>query len=91
MVSFEILIEIHPTKRTEFLQAFEMIESDGSHANERLEIGLFEQANCANTFLWKEHWENHELLQQYFKSISFRMMVGAINILGRLVHKKVCN
>ena len=89
MVGFEILIEINPTKRTEFVQAFEMINSNGSHKAGRSEIALFEHVNCSNIFLWTEYWPTHESLKQYFQSNTYRMMVGAIKVLGKIVHKRV--
>ena len=89
MACFEILIEIHPAKRTEFLQAFEMIRSDKLETSERFDIGLFEQVNRTNTFLWKERWENNESMQHYFESNTFRMMIGATRVLGGLVYQKM--
>lgn len=90
MACFKILIKINPAKRTEFLQAFEMITSDESYNNNRSEVSLFEQVRGTNTFLWSERWQNYDRLEQYFESNVFRMMLGAINVLGTLVYKKVC-
>lgn len=90
MASFKIVIEINPAKRTEFLQAFEMIESDESFINDRSEVSIFEQVRVTNTFIWTESWPSYERLEQYFESNVFRMMLGAINVLGTLVYKKVC-
>lgn len=90
MVCFEILVEINAAKRAEFFQAFEMIKSEKVHSADRFGIDLFEQVDSANTFLWQEDWGNHESLNKYFQSNTYRMMMGAINVLGKLVHKKVC-
>ena len=67
-----------------------MIKSDESYNRDRIEVALFEQVGGINTFLWTERWQSYERLEQYFGSNTFRMMLGAIKVLGRLVDQKVC-
>ena len=45
MIGFEILVRIHPEKRTEFLQAFDMLKTVDQQAGSRLELELFERIN----------------------------------------------
>jgi quinol monooxygenase YgiN len=61
--------------------------SDYSYG-QRVSIHLFERVNEANTFLWREEWENNESLMQYCKENRFRATMGAISILGELIHHK---
>lgn len=89
MISIELLITIQADKRTEFLQAFDMIKSGKLKVGGRLDLELFERVNEANTFLWREHWDTPDSLEEYFQGNQFRAMMGAINILGKLVHKKL--
>ncbi|MCK5517202.1 MAG: antibiotic biosynthesis monooxygenase [Desulfobulbaceae bacterium] len=88
MIRFEILVKIHSGKRTEFLQLFDMVKTPGQMIDGRLDLELFERVNDPNNFLWVEHWKDNQLLSLYYKQDRFRAMIGAINILGQLVHKK---
>lgn len=88
MIGLEILVRINPEKRAEFLQAFDMMKTIAPLADRRLDLELFERVNEANTFLWLEHWDNNESLTHYYNENKFRAMMGAIDILGQLVHKR---
>jgi quinol monooxygenase YgiN len=88
MIRFEILVKIHSGKRTEFLQLFDMVKTPGQMIDGRLDLELFERVDAPNNFLWVEHWKDNQLLSLYYKQDRFRGMIGAINILGQLVHKK---
>jgi quinol monooxygenase YgiN len=86
MIGHEILVRIRPEKRTEFLQAFDMLKTDDQLTDSRLEMELYEQVNESNAFLWLEHWDNDEALTRYYEENRYRAMMGAIEILGQLVH-----
>ena len=88
MVGIEILIKVAPGKRGEFLQAFELLSINNQHKHQRLALELFEKIHEPNTFLWLEHWEEQEALQNYFQDNSWRAMLGAVEVLGQLVHKR---
>lgn len=88
MIGLEMLIKIEPGKRTEFLQVFDMVKTIDHKNGMRLFLELFEQVNDQNTFLWRENWKNAESLSQYHEENQFKAMLGAIDILGKLVHKK---
>lgn len=88
MVGFEILVKINPEKRVEFLQAFEMVKHIDQQKDSRIELELFEEVQRANTFLWVEHWDNNESLSQYYRNNKFISMMGAIEVLGQLIHKR---
>jgi len=88
MIGLELLIKVRTEKRTEFLQLFDMVKTAGSPFEGRLDLELFESINERNTFLWREHWEKDQFLNIYYKDNKFLAVIGAINILGKLVHKK---
>jgi quinol monooxygenase YgiN len=88
MVGIEILVKVAPEKRAEFLQAFELLTNHNQQKHQRLTLELFENIHESNTFLWLEHWEEQEALQNYFQDNSWRAMLGAIEVLGQLVLKR---
>ena len=88
MVGLELLVEIHTEKRTEFLQLFDLLKSTGAPFIDRTKIELFERVNAPDIFLWREHWENSQSLEHYYTQNAFRSMLGAISILGKLLHMK---
>ena len=88
MVGFEILIRIKSEKRVEFLQAFEMVQHIEKLDDNRIDLNLFEEVKDSNTFLWVEHWDNNEFLYNYYCTNEFMAMMGAIDVLGQLVHKR---
>jgi len=88
MVGIEILIKVVPEKRVEFLQAFEMLTKHDQQEHQRIALELFENIHEPNTFLWLEHWEKREDLQHYFQENRSRAMLGAVEVLGQLIHKR---
>lgn len=88
MVGFEILVKIEPEKRVEFLQAFEMFKNIDQQNNSHIDLELFEEVQEPNTFLWIEHWDNSDSLSRYYSNNKFISMMGAIEVLGQLIHKR---
>lgn len=88
MIGLEIMVRIYPQKRMEFLQVFDMSQGRDYSYDKRVSIHLFERVNETNTFLWREEWENNESLTRYCKENRFRAAMGAISILGELIHHK---
>jgi len=88
MVELEILFKIYPEKRAEFLMAFDMMKSAEKLEKRRTKLELFELVGESNTFLWHEQWEDAESLATYRNENKFRAFIGAIGILGNLIHKR---
>jgi len=86
MIGLELTVKIYSQKRMEFLQAFEMFQSNDGLYPERTGLRLFEKVNEINTFLWQEEWKSSDALTLYCQENRFRAMIGAINILGELIH-----
>ena len=88
MVGLEILVKIDPDKRVEFLQAFEMVKHLDQRDDNRIDLELFEEVQESKTFLWVEHWDSDTSLSSYYCSSKFMAMMGAIDVLGQLIHKR---
>lgn len=88
MVGLEILFKIYPEKRAEFILAFDMMKTVGLLEKNRVDLELFELVKESNTFLWREHWDNTESLTHYCNENKYRALMGAIDILGNLIHKR---
>lgn len=50
----------------------------------RTEQRLFEEVGRLDQFLWKEQWRDAKSLETYFRSDSFRALLGAVQVLGKL-------
>jgi quinol monooxygenase YgiN len=88
MFELEILFRIYPEKRAEFLMAFELMKSAERLEKKRTGLELFELVRESNTFLWLEQWSDAESLAYYCNENKFRATMGAIDILGKLIHRR---
>ena len=88
MLELEISFKIYPEKRTEFLLAVDIMKQAGHLEVKRIGMQLFELVSESNTFLWLEHWEDSDFLNHYCNEYKFRALMGAIDILGKLIHKR---
>lgn len=88
MVGIEILVQISPEKRGEFLQSFNLLTRLDKLNDRRIDSEIFEQVNNSNNFLWVEHWRDEESLTSYCQDNKFHAMMGAIGIMGHLVQKR---
>ena len=88
MVGLEILFKLYPAKRAEFLLAFDMMKTVEQLEKNRTDLELFELVGESNTFLWLEYWDNGESLTHYCNENKYRALMGAIDILGNLIHKR---
>ena len=87
MIGLELRIRIKPEKRTEFLQMREMLKgrprSEGC-----VDQKIYEEVDGSNRFLWCERWRERGHLEHYMKSEDFRMLLGAVEVLGELEEQK---
>lgn len=86
MIGLELTVKIYPHKRMEFLQVFEMSQASDGLYLERISLLLFEKVNETNTYLWQEEWKSVESLTLYYEDNRFRATMGAISVLGELIH-----
>jgi len=80
MVGLEIEFIIHPEKRTEFLQMVDWFAE-----GERTEKVVYEQIGTPNCFLWVERCSSISALQDYCRSKKHKAVLGAMDVLGRVV------
>ena len=83
MVGLELRIRIRPEKRTEFLQMREML-GEKEHPAEFVDQKVYEEVDGSNSFLWSERWTRREPLKKYMDSDEYRVILGAIEVLGEL-------
>ena len=83
-VGFEVLVLINHENRQEFFQSYRMLRKPGQQSPDCESEGLFEDTHKPNRFLWVERWKDAKALEQYMASDNFRMIMGAIDVLGSL-------
>ena len=88
MVGLELRIQIRPDKRTEFLQMREMLLGK-NRPSECVEQKIYEEVDGSNRFLWSERWAKMEPLEKYMGSEQFRVLLGAVEVLGELEHSQI--
>lgn len=81
----EIQVRIKPENRQEFFQSYDMLLKPENKEPRCLFKGLFEDTRKRNHFVWMERWDKPEALNNYRESDPFRMLMGAIDVLGTLV------
>ena len=93
MIGLEILMHIPSKHRYELLQAFEIFSTKQKNGQECtggcIDRSIFESMGTANRFLWMEKWTDQESLEIYMKTVRFKALLGAIQVLGKLdaIHK----
>ena len=83
MVGLELRIRIKPDKRTEFLQMREMLQGR-TRPDGCVDQKIYEEVDGSNRFLWSERWSSRDPLDEYMGSEGFRMLLGAVEVLGEL-------
>ena len=86
MKGLEILIEVRPEKRQEFLRAVEWLSERERRLRGCADLLVYEQHGAPNHFLWVEHWQTQDQLKERLDSESFQALRGAIQVLGNLTN-----
>ncbi len=84
MIRFEILIQIEPEKRKEFLQTFNWFSRPEKRPRDCLEHRLFEDVTQPDRYIWIEGWSDSKTLENYMKTERFQSFLGAVEVLGFL-------
>lgn len=82
MVGVEILLEVRPEKRGEFIQAMATLEPSCSGDTSCLSHGVFQAFGEENRFLWIEYWADKGALQHRLRSGPFKALLGAVRVLS---------
>ena len=85
-VGIQMLSEIPPEKRQEFIQSFKVLPQFEECNDNCAFHMLFEDVGQLNRFLWVEHWRNENAMEEYLQSDRFKTILGAVETLGELIH-----
>ena len=90
-MGLEILVQIHSGKRQEFLQTSEWFQNQLTKicAGTFVDLTVFEAVGKPNHFLWIEKWTDLEPLELHMNTDRFRTLLGAIEVLGKLIELQV--
>ena len=91
MIGFEILIQIEPEKRKEFLQAFNWFSRPEKKPKDCLGHRLFEDVIQTDHYIWIEGWTDLKTLGNYMKTERFQSFLGALEVLGSLEEMRFAN
>ena len=84
MIGFEILIQIEPEKRKEFLQTFNWFSHPDKRPRDCVAHRLFEDVTQSDRYIWIEGWSDSKTLENYMKTERFHSFLGALEVLGTL-------
>lgn len=88
----EILIDIAPSKRREFLLTAEDLLGGARILDDAcVDSRIFERHGVPNQFLWQEEWKDRESLQSRLDSVAFRTLLGALRVLGTAHDVRIIN
>ena len=82
MIGLEIIVQVNANKRAEFLQAVELLTRREHRNSACISQSLFEEVSVPNHFLWVEHWNSRYPLEMHMRTDRFRMLLGAIDVIG---------
>ena len=82
----EMLSEIPPEKRQEFIQSFKILPHFEECKDNCIFYRLFEDVGEVNRFLWVEHWSDKSVMEKYLQSDRFKTIQGAVDTMGELIH-----
>jgi quinol monooxygenase YgiN len=84
MIGLELTVQCEANHRVEFLPTLQNLSNECSGGGSGSECRVFEDLGHSNRFLWLQWWRSERELEAYLKSESFRTLMGAIKVLGRL-------
>ncbi len=82
MITMTIVAKLKPQKREEFLQAMRSLSVDpGKHQGLKRSI-LYQEMDDQDGFSLSYEWDTQEDLDSYADTEEFRIMLGALKVLG---------
>jgi quinol monooxygenase YgiN len=87
MITMTIVVKVKPEKRGEFLQAIRSLNNNDDAADRGKPQGLtrsrlYQEMDDRSGFSLIYEWETQEDLDVYFNSEQFRVLLGALKVLG---------
>ena len=89
MIEMEILVKILPYKRTEFIQATKTICESHTDTQTTSPFNIYQDLNDENLFYCLGKWESRKLMEAYRQTLSFEMLIGAIQVLGEIQQAQI--
>ena len=89
MIEMEIRVKILPHKRTEFIQAIQSICESHTHSQANLPFNIYQDLNDDNLFYCLGKWDSRKHMEAYRQTLSFEMLMGAIQVLGEIQQAQI--
>ena len=86
LAGIEVLSMVPSEKRQEFIQSFKILPHFEGYKDNCVFYKLFEDVEELNRFMWVEHWQSEDALEEYLQSDRFKTILGAIEAMGELIY-----
>ena len=90
MIGILIRAQVEPYKRHELMQMCEIWLASNHLPEACLERQVYQNAITPTDLLLVEHWSDEAQMNSYLSSDRFRALIGAVKVLGKLVHVSTC-
>lgn len=84
MIALELEVRASENARTELLQTLDGLRREHEAEGSCTACEVFERVDHRNHFLWLERWRTREDLERHLGTDRFRVLLGAIQVLGEL-------
>ena len=82
MIILTVSVNVHPSKRSELLSAFQLITDQTRQEKGCLACRLSQDIDNENLIDIEETWEARSYLDEHFRSDIFSALLGAVKLLG---------
>ena len=82
MIILTVSVNVHPSKRSELLSAFQLITDQTRQEKGCLACRLSQDIDNENLIDIEETWEARSYLDEHFRSDIFSALLGAAKVLG---------
>lgn len=91
MIGVLIKARVGPDQRHELMQMCESWLASNHLPEACLERQVYQNATSPMDLLLVEQWSDEAQMNSYLSSDRFRALIGAVKVLGKLVHVSICN
>lgn len=82
MTTITAVVKVKPEKREEFLQAMRTLNSDREKQEGLRKFTLYQEVDDQTRFRLIYEWETEEDCKRYLSAEKFRVLLGALKVLG---------
>ena len=90
MIGVLIKARVGPDQRHELMRMCESWLASNHLPAACLERQVYQNAISPTDLLLVEHWSDEAQMNSYLSSDRFRALIGAVKVLGKLVHVSTC-